>query len=196
MFMHHYNFPPFSVGEARPLRSPGPPRDRPRHARREGDRGGAAALREFPYTLRLVSDVLSSNGSTSMGAVCGSTLALMDAGVPIDAPVSGIAMGLVTNETRAKYEILTDIAGIEDALGDMDFKVAGTEQGVTAVQLDIKLPKLPPNFMQEVFSRAREARMEHPPGHARRHRRARVTRWAPTRRRSPSSTSTRRRSAR
>jgi polyribonucleotide nucleotidyltransferase len=160
MFMHHYNFPPFSVGEARPLRTPG---------RREIGHGMLAEkaieavlppFEEFPYTLRLVSDVLSSNGSTSMGSVCGSTLALMDAGVPIDAPVSGIAMGLVTNEDASEYQILSDIAGIEDALGDMDFKVAGTERGVTAVQLDIKLPKLPPNFMQQVFDRARQGRME------------------------------------
>jgi polyribonucleotide nucleotidyltransferase len=159
-FMHHYNFPPFSVGEARPLRSPG---------RREIGHGMLAEkaieavlppFEKFPYILRLVSDVLSSNGSTSQGAICGSTLALMDAGVPIDAPVAGIAMGLVTSDEMAtKWELLTDIAGIEDALGDMDFKVAGTENGVTAVQLDIKLKKLPPNFLTEVFSRARDARL-------------------------------------
>ena len=160
MFMHHYNFPPFSVGEARPMRSPG---------RREIGHGMLAEkaleavlppFEKFPYVIRLVSDVLSSNGSTSQASVCGSTLALMDAGVPIDAPVAGIAMGLVTSDEMAtKWELLTDIAGIEDALGDMDFKVAGTETGVTAVQLDIKLKKLPPNFLKEVFAKARTARL-------------------------------------
>ncbi|MCK9486566.1 MAG: polyribonucleotide nucleotidyltransferase [Dehalococcoidia bacterium] len=160
MFMHHYNFPPFSVGEARPMRAPG---------RREIGHGMLAekALEavlppfdEFPYTLRLVSDVLSSNGSTSQAAVCGSTLALMDAGVPIQAPVAGIAMGLVTSDEMAtQWSLLTDIAGIEDALGDMDFKVAGSEQGITAVQLDIKLKRLPENFLTEVFAKARDARL-------------------------------------
>ncbi|MBM3141172.1 MAG: polyribonucleotide nucleotidyltransferase, partial [Chloroflexi bacterium] len=158
-FMHHYNFPPFSVGEARFLRGPG---------RREighgmlGERAIEAVLppfEKFPYTVRIVSDVLASNGSTSQASICAATLALMDAGVPIDAPVAGIAMGLVTNADASEYRVLTDIAGIEDAFGDMDFKVAGTEGGVTAVQLDIKLPRLPANFLQEVFSRAREARM-------------------------------------
>ena len=159
-FMHHYNFPPFSVGEARFLRGPG---------RREighgmlGEKALAAVLPDldaFPYTIRIVSDALSSNGSTSQGSICGSTLALMDAGVPISAPVAGIAMGLVTNADASEYKILTDIAGIEDAFGDMDFKVAGTEKGVTAVQLDIKLPQLPDSFMTEVFDRARTARLE------------------------------------
>ncbi|RLT38034.1 MAG: polyribonucleotide nucleotidyltransferase [Chloroflexi bacterium] len=160
MYMHHYNFPAFSVGEARGLRGPG---------RREIGHGMLAEkailpvlpkFEDFPYTLRVVSDVLQSNGSTSQGAVCGSTLALMDAGVPIKAPVAGIAMGLVTSDENAtSYKILTDIAGIEDAFGDMDFKVAGTETGVTAVQLDIKLKKLPADFLVQVFSRAREARM-------------------------------------
>src|SRR5579884_3481189 len=126
-FMHHYNFPPFSTGETRPLRGPG---------RREighgalAERAVAAVIptqEEFPYTIRAVSDVLSSNGSTSMGSVCGTTLALMDAGVPIHAPVAGVAMGLVTGEGEraGKWAVLTDIQGIEDALGDMDFKVAG-----------------------------------------------------------------------
>src|SRR5207245_2075833 len=133
---HHYNFPPFSVGEARPLRSPG---------RREIGHGALAeralvnvvpGVDEFPYTLRLVSEILSSNGSTSMASVCGSTLALMDAGVPIKAPVAGIAMGLVTREGR--FAVLTDIQGVEDNLGDMDCKVAGTRDGVTARQRDIK----------------------------------------------------------
>jgi polyribonucleotide nucleotidyltransferase len=159
-FMHHYNFPPFSVGEARFLRGPG---------RREighgmlGEKAIAPVLPdldEFPYTIRLVSDALGSNGSTSQGSICGSTLALMDAGVPITAPVAGIAMGLVTDEDLSDYKILTDIAGIEDAFGDMDFKVAGTEQGVTAVQLDIKLKRLPDEFLHEVFDRARTARLE------------------------------------
>jgi polyribonucleotide nucleotidyltransferase len=159
-FMHHYNFPPFSVGEARFLRGPG---------RREighgmlGEKAMAPVLPdldEFPYTIRLVSDALGSNGSTSQGSICGSTLALMDAGVPITAPVAGIAMGLVTDEDLESYKILTDIAGIEDAFGDMDFKVAGTEQGVTAVQLDIKLKRLPDEFLHEVFDRARSARLE------------------------------------
>ena len=161
MFMHHYNFPGFSTGEARPLRGAG---------RREIGHGmmGEKALEavmppfaDFPYTVRVVSDVLSSNGSTSQASICASSMALMDAGVPIQAPVAGIAMGLMTSDENAtSYKILTDIAGIEDAFGDMDFKVAGTEKGVTAVQLDIKLHKLPDNFLQQVFSRAREARMQ------------------------------------
>ena len=158
-YMHHYNFPPYSVGEARFLRGPG---------RREIGHGLLAerALEpvlpdseEFPYALRVVSDALMSNGSTSMGSVCGSTLALMDAGVPITAPVAGIAMGLITGDGDDEYRVLTDIAGIEDGLGDMDFKVAGTEQGVTALQLDIKLQSLPDGLLETVFERAREARM-------------------------------------
>ena len=157
-YMHHYNFPPYSVGEARFLRGPG---------RREIGHGLLAerALEpvlpdseEFPYALRVVSDALMSNGSTSMGSVCGSTLALMDAGVPITAPVAGIAMGLITGDGD-DYRVLTDIAGIEDGLGDMDFKVAGTERGVTALQLDIKLQSLPDGLLETVFERAREARM-------------------------------------
>src|SRR2546422_4331781 len=132
-FMHHYSFPPFSVGEARPLRGPG---------RREVGHGLLVerALRPmipdetaFPYTIRVVSEVLSSNGSSSMASVCGSTLALMDAGVPIKAPVGGIAMGLVESKDGSQHRVLTDIQGIEDALGDMDFKVAGTEKGVTGL---------------------------------------------------------------
>lgn len=159
-FMHHYNFLPFSVGEARFLRGAG---------RREIGHGMLAEraiepvlpdFNEFPYTIRVVSDVLASNGSTSQGSVCASTLALMDAGVPIDAPVAGIAMGLMSTPDASEYKVLTDIAGIEDAFGDMDFKVAGTEAGVTAVQLDIKLSALPSDFMNEVFSKARDARME------------------------------------
>jgi polyribonucleotide nucleotidyltransferase len=137
-FMHHYNFPPYSTGETRPCA-----------AEANGARSATAPWPsgrwlpvippedEFPYTMRLVSEVLSSNGSTSMASVCGSTLALMDAGVPIKAPVAGVAMGLVTEGDR--YAILTDIQGMEDHLGDMDFKVAGTRQGITALQMDIKV---------------------------------------------------------
>lgn len=139
-YMHHYNFPSFSVGETRPSRGPG---------RREIGHGALAerallpmipSEEDFPYTIRLVSEVVESNGSSSMGSVCGSTLSLMDAGVPIKAPVSGIAMGLVKD--GEDYSILTDIQGMEDALGDMDFKVAGTEKGVTAIQMDIKIAGL------------------------------------------------------
>lgn len=156
-YMHHYNFPPYSVGEARPMRGPG---------RREIGHGALAerALAEvipdetqFPYTIRLVSEVLSSNGSTSMASVCGSTLALMDAGVPIRAPVAGIAMGLVTDGD--KYKILTDILGMEDGLGDMDFKVAGTREGITALQLDLKLTGIQPGILKEALAQARDARL-------------------------------------
>jgi polyribonucleotide nucleotidyltransferase len=157
-YMHHYNFPPFSTGETRPLRG---------SSRREIGHGALAerALvpvlppeKEFPYTIRLVSEVLSSNGSTSMGAVCGSTLALMDAGVPIHAPVVGIAMGLVKDDNG--YAILTDIQGLEDHLGDMDFKVAGSAVGITALQMDIKIKGLTPQIMGEALAQAREARGE------------------------------------
>jgi polyribonucleotide nucleotidyltransferase len=156
-YLHHYNFPPYSVGEARPMRGPG---------RREIGHGALAeralaevipAESEFPYTIRLVSEVLSSNGSTSMASVCGSTLALMDAGVPIRAPVAGIAMGLVTEGD--KYKILTDILGMEDGLGDMDFKVAGTREGITALQLDLKLTGIQPGILKEALAQAREARL-------------------------------------
>jgi len=156
-YMHHYNFPPFSVGEARPLRSPG---------RREIGHGALAeramlpvipSVEDWPYTMRLVSEILSSNGSTSMAAVCGCTLALMDAGVPIKAPVAGIAMGLVTREGR--HAVLTDIQGVEDALGDMDFKVAGTRDGITALQMDIKIKGLTRDIMAEALEQAREARL-------------------------------------
>ncbi len=157
-YMHHYNFPPYSTGEVRPLRS---------QSRREIGHGALAERAlvpvlpdeaDFPYTLRVVSEVLSSNGSTSMGSVCGSTLALMDAGVPITAPVGGIAMGLVKDE--AGYAILTDIQGIEDHLGDMDFKVAGTEKGITALQMDIKIKGITPQIMAEALDQAREARLK------------------------------------
>ena len=160
-YMHHYNFAPFSVGETRPMRGPG---------RREIGHGALAEralvpvipeTEEFPYTIRVVSETLSSNGSTSMGSVCGSTLALMDAGVPIKAPVAGVAMGLITGdgEKTDKYAVLTDIQGIEDALGDMDFKVAGTADGVTALQMDIKVKGITPEIMAKAMAQAREGRM-------------------------------------
>jgi polyribonucleotide nucleotidyltransferase len=155
-FMHHYNFPPYSTGETGLLRGPG---------RREIGHGALAerALlpvvppeEEFPYTIRLVSEVLSSNGSTSMASVCGSTLALMDTGVPIKAPVAGIAMGLVKDGDQ--YRILTDILGIEDHLGDMDFKVAGTRKGINALQMDIKVKGISYEIMAEALAQAKRAR--------------------------------------
>ncbi|MCR4418946.1 MAG: polyribonucleotide nucleotidyltransferase [Clostridia bacterium] len=157
-FMHHYNMPPYSTGEARPIRAP---------SRREIGHGALAerALErvlpgeeEFPYTIRLVSEVLSSNGSTSMASVCGSTLALMDAGVPIKAPVAGIAMGLV-KEGDATV-VLSDIQGLEDALGDMDFKVAGTEKGICALQMDIKVPGIGTELLARALEQARRGRLE------------------------------------
>jgi len=157
-YIHHYNFPPYSVGEVRPLRG---------QSRREIGHGALAeralepvipAEETFPYTLRLVSEVLSSNGSTSMASVCGSTLALMDAGVPIKAPVAGIAMGLVTDNS-GRYKVLTDIQGTEDHLGDMDFKVAGTTEGITALQMDIKISGLSAEIMKEALEQARDARL-------------------------------------
>lgn len=156
-FMLHYNFPPFSVGEVKPLRSPG---------RREIGHGALAerALKPvippkevFPYTIRVVSDILESNGSSSMATVCAGTLALMDAGVPIKAPVAGIAMGLITEEDR--YTILTDILGLEDHLGDMDFKVTGTEKGITAFQMDVKIGGVSKSVMQEALEQARKGRL-------------------------------------
>lgn len=156
-YMHHYNFPPYSVGETRPMRGPG---------RREIGHGALAeralepmipSEEDFPYTIRLVSEVLESNGSTSMGSVCGSTLALMDAGVPIAAPVSGVAMGLIKEGDH--YSILTDIQGMEDALGDMDFKVAGTKKGVTAIQMDIKIAGIDKNILQDALEQARKGRL-------------------------------------
>ncbi len=156
-YLHHYNFPPYSVGEVRPLRG---------QSRREVGHGALAeralepvipAEETFPYTLRLVSEVLSSNGSTSMASVCGSTLALMDAGVPIKAPVAGIAMGLISDE-NGRYQVLTDIQGTEDHLGDMDFKVAGTSEGITALQMDIKISGLSAEIMKEALEQAHVAR--------------------------------------
>jgi polyribonucleotide nucleotidyltransferase len=160
-YIHHYNFPSFSVGETRPSRGPG---------RREIGHGALAERAllpvipeksEFPYTIRIVSEVLSSNGSTSMGSTCGSTLSLMDAGVPIKAPVSGVAMGLITEdgETLSKYAILSDIQGLEDAMGDMDFKVAGTADGITALQMDIKIKGLTPEVLAQAMAQAKEGRM-------------------------------------
>ncbi len=155
-FMHHYNFPPFSTGEVKRMGSPG---------RREIGHGALAerALApvlpdevDFPYTIRLVSEVLSSNGSTSMASVCGSTLSLMDAGVPIKTPVAGVAMGLVTGE-NSKFAVLSDIDGLEDALGDMDFKVAGTAEGITALQMDIKIKSVSYEIMEKCLSQARDA---------------------------------------
>ncbi|AXF55093.1 polyribonucleotide nucleotidyltransferase [Salicibibacter kimchii] len=157
-FMHHYNFPPFSVGETGPMRAPG---------RREIGHGalGERALERvipdedtFPYTIRLVSEVLESNGSSSQASICGSTLAMMDAGVPIKAPVAGIAMGLVKEEEDVT--VLTDIQGMEDALGDMDFKVAGTSEGITALQMDIKIEGITREVLQEALEQARNARMQ------------------------------------
>jgi len=156
-FMLHYNFPPFSVGEARPLRSPG---------RREVGHGALAeralkpvipAKDQFPYTLRLVSDILESNGSSSMATVCGGTLALMDAGVPIKQPVAGIAMGLI--KEGARVMVLSDILGLEDHLGDMDFKVTGTKDGVTALQMDIKIAGITPALMRQALDQARTGRL-------------------------------------
>jgi len=156
-FMHHYNFPPFSTGEVRPMRSIG---------RREIGHGMLVeralspvipAKEDFPYTIRLVSEVLSSNGSSSMAATCGSTLTLMDAGVPISAPVAGIAIGLITAED-GRYKVLTDIAGVEDGAGDMDFKMAGTEKGVTAVQMDIKVKGVSLEVLKEAARQAKQAR--------------------------------------
>ena len=156
-YLHHYNFPPYSVGETKPMRSPG---------RREIGHGALAerailpvlpAKDTFPYVVRVVSEVLSSNGSTSMGSVCGSTLALMDAGVPLKAPVSGAAMGLIKEGKEVR--ILTDIQGIEDFLGDMDFKVAGTDKGITALQMDMKITGLAINTVAEAINQARPARL-------------------------------------
>ncbi len=159
-YLHHYNFPPYSVGEARPSRGPG---------RREIGHGALAeralvpvipSQEEFPYTIRVVSEVLSSNGSTSQGSICGSTLSLMAAGVPIKAPVAGISTGLVTDDNdRSRYVMLTDIQGLEDFFGDMDFKVAGTKDGITAIQVDIKIDGLSYEIIAEAFERTRVARM-------------------------------------
>ena len=158
-FLLHYNFPPFSTGEARPIRGTG---------RREIGHGNLAlrALKpvlpkteDCPYTIRIVSDILESNGSSSMATVCAGTLAMMDGGVPITAPVSGIAMGLITDETSGKYAVLSDILGDEDHLGDMDFKVTGTSKGITACQMDIKIKGLSMQVLTEALDQAREGRL-------------------------------------
>jgi polyribonucleotide nucleotidyltransferase len=158
-FMLHYNFPPFSVGEVKPVRGPG---------RREIGHGALAeralasllpSEADFPYAMRLVSDILESNGSSSMATVCGGSLAMMDAGVPLKSPCAGIAMGLVTGD-KGKYAIITDIAGAEDHYGDMDFKVAGTRQGITALQMDIKVTGITIAMMREALAQAKKARLE------------------------------------
>lgn len=158
-YMHHYNMPPYSTGEAKPLKSPG---------RREIGHGALAerALEPvlpseecFPYAIRTVSEVISSNGSTSQASVCGSTIALMDAGVPIKAPVAGIAMGLIKDEAHDKISIMSDIQGLEDFYGDMDFKVAGTSEGITAIQMDIKIKGIDEQILRTALAQAREGRM-------------------------------------
>ena len=158
-YLHHYNMPPYSTGEAKPMRGPG---------RREIGHGALAERAllpvlpsedEFPYTIRVVSEVVSSNGSTSMASTCGSTLALMDAGVPISAPVAGAAMGLITDAATGRYAVLTDITGKEDAYGDMDFKVTGTAEGVTALQMDIKVPGITSEIIRDALHQARDARL-------------------------------------
>ncbi len=159
-YMHHYNFPGYSTGEAKPMRSPG---------RREIGHGALAeralepmipSVEEFPYCLRLVSEVMSSNGSTSQASVCGSTLALMDAGVPIKRPVAGVAMGLIKDvENTGKVAVLTDIQGLEDFLGDMDFKVAGTSEGITAIQMDIKIKGIDEAILRQALAQAYDGRM-------------------------------------
>ncbi len=158
-YIHQYNMPPYATGEARPLKSPG---------RREIGHGALAeraleavipSEEEFPYTLRLVSEVLSSNGSSSMASVCGSTLSLMDAGVKIKAPVAGIAMGLIKDTQSNRVAVLSDIQGMEDFLGDMDFKVAGTEKGITAIQMDIKIKGIDKNILTTALNQARDGRM-------------------------------------
>ena len=158
-YMHQYNMPPYSTGEAKPLRAPG---------RREIGHGALAeralepvipSEEEFPYTIRVVSEILSSNGSTSQASVCGSTLSLMDAGVPIKAPVAGIAMGLIKDEAKNRLAILSDIQGLEDFLGDMDFKVAGTEKGITAIQMDIKIKGIDETILRTALEQARVGRL-------------------------------------
>ncbi|MCX6721832.1 MAG: polyribonucleotide nucleotidyltransferase [Candidatus Staskawiczbacteria bacterium] len=159
-FLHHYNFPPFSSGETAPMRGP---------KRREIGHGALVekallpvipAVEVFPYTIRIVSEVVSSNGSTSQASVCAACIALMDAGVPIKEPVAGISVGLAKDEKTGKYKVLTDIQGPEDHYGDMDFKVAGTRNGITAIQMDIKIDGIDKNIMQEAMDRAKDARLK------------------------------------
>jgi polyribonucleotide nucleotidyltransferase len=158
-YMHHYNFPPYSTGEASPVRGA---------SRREIGHGALAeralvpvlpSQADFPYTIRLVSEILSSNGSSSMAATCGSTLALMDAGVPIRKPVSGVAMGLITNDDASVFKVLTDLQGLEDFAGDMDFKIAGTQQGITAIQMDTKIAGLTWPIIEQTLTQAFDGRM-------------------------------------
>ena len=158
-YIHHYNMPPYSVGETRPVRSPG---------RREIGHGALAerallpmipSEEEFPYAIRLVSEVVSSNGSTSQASICASTMALMDAGVPIKKPVAGVAMGLIKDDANGNIAVLTDIQGLEDFLGDMDFKVAGTKDGITAIQMDIKIDGLTYDIIAEAFEKCRKGRL-------------------------------------
>ena len=183
-FMLHYNFPPFSVGEVQFLRGPG---------RREIGHGALAerALmpmmpteEQFPYTVRIVSDILESNGSSSMASVCGGSLAMMDAGVPLKAPVAGMAMGLIMDETSGKYAILSDIAGAEDHYGDMDFKVAGTRTGITALQMDIKVSGITTEIMRKALEQARVGPALHPRQDGDDARRARARTFRHTRRES------------
>ena len=157
-YMHQYNFPGYCTGEAKALRSPG---------RREIGHGALAeralipvipAEADFPYAIRVVNDILSSNGSSSMASVCGSTMALMDAGVPIKAPVAGVAMGLIKNQETGEFRVMTDIQGLEDFLGDMDFKVAGTTKGITAIQMDIKIKGISEEIMHTAIEQANEGR--------------------------------------
>ena len=157
--MHQYNMPPFSTGEAKPLRSTN---------RREIGHGALAERAvepmlpselEFPYAIRVVSEVVSSNGSTSQASVCASSLSLMDAGVPLKAPVAGVAMGLVKDESNGNIAIMTDIQGLEDFLGDMDFKVAGTEKGITAIQMDIKIKGIDKEILTRALAQANKGRM-------------------------------------
>ncbi|TSC51769.1 MAG: polyribonucleotide nucleotidyltransferase [Parcubacteria group bacterium LiPW_72] len=160
-YMHHYNFPPYCSGEVGMLRGPG---------RREIGHGALAekailpylpaSQEEFPYTIRVVTEILSSNGSTSMAATCGSSLSLMDAGVPLKKPVAGISMGIFFSEDRTNYKILSDIQGVEDHAGDMDFKVAGTEDGISALQLDVKVEGLPLDLFPEILKRAKVSRLQ------------------------------------
>ncbi len=159
-FFHHYNFPSYSVGETKPNRGPG---------RREIGHGALAeralmpvlpSREEFPYTIRVVSEVLGSNGSSSMGATCGSTLALMDAGVPLAAPVAGIAMGLASDEKNGRYKVITDLQDLEDGAGGADFKIAGTRDGITAIQMDTKTSGLPWDVVKQTIAQARDARLK------------------------------------
>ncbi len=158
-YIHHYNMPPYSTGEAKPLKSPG---------RREIGHGALAeralepmlpSVEAFPYAIRTVSEVISSNGSTSQASVCGSTLALMDAGVPIKKPVAGVAMGLISSEDKSKISVLTDIQGLEDFFGDMDFKVAGTKDGITAIQMDIKIKGINEEILRKALAQAKKGRL-------------------------------------